>query len=237
MSSNLLHIIMPVKDSPDTTREAIAAVMQSQGIDFTFTVYNDFSTPENSALLQQWADSQGFRLVNWADHTDHPSPNYRLTLQDARRKALADNTHLLIVESDVLVQPDTLRRMADEVAHGVGMVAAVTVDTEGQVNFPYLYAKHLKGSTVSTRKRFSFCCTLLSYEFLSACDFDQLDPTKAWYDVTISHQSLQLGFRNLLMLDNPVVHRPHSSRPWKQLKYTHPLRYYWQKITRKRDRI
>ena len=123
------------------------------------------------------------------------------------------------------------------VVDGVGMVAAVTVDNEGVVNFPYQYARRLHGDVVNTRKRFSFCCTLLTNRLLQAYDFHLLDPTKAWYDVTISHQSIQLGLHNLLMLNNPVIHRPHSSRPWKQLKYTHPLRYYWQKITKKRDRI
>ena len=230
-----LHIIMPVKDSPDTTREAIAAVLQNPNVDFT--VYNDFSTPENTAMLQQMAQEQGFRLVNWTDHTDHPSPNYRLTLQDAQQRALAEEAHLVIVESDVLVRPDTINRLNARVTDGVGMVAAVTVDNEGRINFPYRYARRLHGDVVSTRKRFSFCCTLLTNQLLRAFDFHSLDPTKAWYDVTISHQSTQLGLCNLLMLDNPVEHRPHSSRPWKQLKYTHPLRYYWQKIIHKRDRI
>ena len=230
-----LHIIMPVKDSPDTTREAIMALLQTPDIDFT--VCNDFSSPENTALLQQLAQEQGFRLINWADRTDHPSPNYRLTLQDAQQRALANGAHLVIVESDVLVKPDTITRLSNMVNDKVGMVAAVTVDNEGVVNFPYQYARRLHGDVVNTRKRFSFCCTLLTNRLLQAYDFHLLDPTKAWYDVTISHQSIQLGLHNLLMLNNPVIHRPHSSRPWKQLKYTHPLRYYWQKITKKRDRI
>ena len=230
-----LHIIMPVKDSPETTREAIAAVLQTPDVDFT--VYNDFSTPENTDTLKQLSQEQGFRLINWADRTDHPSPNYRLTLLDARQRALAAGAHLVIVESDVLVKPDTIPQLNSQAVDGVGMVAAVTVDDDGNINFPYQYARRYHGETASPRKRFSFCCTLLTNSFLQAFDFNQLDPSKDWYDVTISHQSLQLGFRNLLMLNNPVIHRPHSSRPWKQLKYTHPLRYYWQKLTRKRDRI
>lgn len=230
-----LHVIMPVKDSPDTTREAIDALLQTTNIDFT--VYNDFSTPENTELLKEMADRRGFQLVNWADHTDHPSPNYRLTLQDAQQRALKEGAHLVIVESDVLVRPDTIGKMAAAVSDGVAMVAAVTVDTEGNINFPYQYATRLHDDIVNTHKRFSFCCTLLTNEYLQAYDFQQLDPEKSWYDVTISHQAVKLGFKNLLMLNNPVIHRPHSSRPWKQLKYTHPLKYYWQKITRKRDRI
>ena len=169
--------------------------------------------------------------------TDHPSPNYRLTLQDAQRRALEAGAHLVIVESDVTVRPDTLARLQAAAADGVGMVAAVTVDTDGHVNFPYLYARRLRGTAVDTTKRLSFCCTLLTNALLRAYSFDQLDPTKQWYDVAISHRSITLGFRNRLLLDTQVLHQPHSSRPWKQLKYTNPLRYYWQKLTQKRDRI
>lgn len=228
-------IIMPVKDSLETATEAIDAVMLTPGAELT--VYNDFSTAENTATLTAMSRKKGFRLVNWAEHTDHPSPNYRLTLQDAQRQAMADGKHLVIVESDVTVKPNTIARMAAAVTDGVGMVAAVTVDESGTINFPYKYARRLSGQTVSTAKRFSFCCTLLSNALLQAYPFSGLDPEKSWYDVTISHMSVHLGFRNLLMLDNPVLHRPHSSRPWKKMKYTNPLRYYWQKITRKRDRI
>ena len=230
-----IHIIMPVKDSLDTAREAIEAVLQTP--EANLTVYNDFSTKENTAILKQMAAEKGFNLVNWEDHTNHPSPNYRLTLQDAQKRALADETHLVIVESDVTVKPDTISRLTTQVAPGVGMIAAVTVDSEDKINFPYLYAANMTGETVTTSKRFSFCCTLLTYEFLKKYSFVQLDPTKSWYDVTISHMSNHLGFRNLLMLDNRVLHRPHSSRPWKLMKYTNPLKYYWQKLTKHRDRI
>ena len=230
-----LHVIMPVKDSLDTAIPALEALTHCP--DIVLTVYDDFSSAENSATLDSLALSLGFRLVHWAGRTTHPSPNYRLTLQDAQRQALQSGSHLVIVESDVTVLPDTLQRMASQVRSGVGMVAAVTVDENGEVNFPYLYAQHMKGGNVSTRKRLSFCCTLLSNELLKAYSFELLDPEKQWYDVSISHRSLQLGLTNLLMLDNAVVHRPHSSRPWKRLKYTNPLLYYWQKLTRKRDRI
>ena len=231
----MLHVIMPVKDSMHTARQAIAALMQAGGVDLT--VYNDFSTAETTAELTEMAGRLGFRLVNWADRTDHPSPNYRLTLQDAQRRALKAGAHLVIVESDVTVRPDTLARLQAAAADGVGMVAAVTVDTDGHVNFPYLYARRLRGTAVDTTKRLSFCCTLLTNALLRAYSFDQLDPTKQWYDVAISHRSITLGFRNRLLLDTQVLHQPHSSRPWKQLKYTNPLRYYWQKLTQKRDRI
>ena len=184
----------------------------------------------------------GINVVHISELTDHPSPNYRLVLQLAQEQALADDKHLVIVESDVIVHPNTFERMVDEVQQDVGMVAAVTVNEEGEYNFPYHYLRRLRyrfltKKTINTKKRFSFCCTLLTNELLHKADFQQLDPTKNWYDVTISHWSIALGFRNLLMLANPVLHFPHASRPWKRLKYTNPLLYYWRKITQKKDRI
>jgi len=95
----------------------------------------------------------------------------------------------------------------------------------------------MRGETVSVRRHCSFCCSLLTPELLHAYPFSKFDEKKNWYDVTLSHASLELGFQNLLCLHLPVVHRPHQSRPWKQLKYKNPLLYYWKKITQGLDKI
>lgn len=116
-------------------------------------------------------------------------------------------------------------------------MAAVTVDEEGNVNYPYIYAKKYSGSVTEMKKHLSFCCTILSHRLLRTFDFKQLDPAKSWHDVTISHKSLKLGFSNYLCMHIKVFHKPHSSRPWKLLKYTHPFRYYFLKILHKRDKI
>ena len=85
-----LHIITPVKDSIESTLLTIEAIMASQlSIAHTYTVYNDFSTPENTARLEEAAKRYGFRLVNLSDLTSHPSPNYLLVLQTVQREALA----------------------------------------------------------------------------------------------------------------------------------------------------
>lgn len=221
------------------TEKAIRAVVSSG---HTLCVYDDYSLPENAKQLDEIATETGIQIIRIADLTDHPSPNYRFVLQKAQQDALAQGKHLVIVESDVIVQAGTLDRMLTEVKDGVGMVAAVTVDENDEYNFPYHYLRRLRyrflsRKTISTKKRFSFCCTLLTSELLHKADFQLLDPTKNWYDVTISHWSVRLGLRNMLMLDNPVLHFPHASRPWKRLKYTNPLLYYWRKIAQKKDRI
>lgn len=239
MVNHPLHIIMPVKDSIDIAQRAIRAIAASG---YSLCIYDDNSLPENALRLDDIARETNTRVVHISDLTDHPSPNYRLVLQLAQQEALMQGQHLVIVESDVIVQPDTLSRMAAQVQEQVGMVAAVTVDEQGIYNFPYHYLHRLRyrfisKKTIAISKRFSFCCTLLTHEFLRLADFQQLDPSKNWYDVTISHWSVDLGLQNLLMLDNPVLHLPHSSRPWKRLKYTHPLRYYWRKLTQRLDKI
>ena len=104
-----------------------------------------------------------------------------------------------------------------------GIAAAVTVDEQENVNFPYLFARKREKRVYAEKKRFSFCCSLLTLDFLKRYDFHLLDPAKNWYDVTISHRSLKEGFTNYLFMNLTVLHRPHSSRPWKLLKYTKGL--------------
>lgn len=224
---------MPVKDSLETAEQAIRAIVASG---YTLTVYDDNSTAENAARLDALQSELGIALVHIGALINHPSPNYRWVLIDAQRKALRNGQDLVIVESDVTVRTETIARMEAAVTSQTGMVAAVTVDEQGKVNFPYEYAK---GWTQDgeCRKRLSFCCTLLTKAFLSAYDFAQLDPQKNWYDVFISHQARQMGFVNILQVTNPVLHQPHSSRPWKRLKYTNPILYYWRKLTQHKDRI
>ena len=231
-------IIMPVKDSLQTAEEAIRAVV---GSGHTLTVYDDNSTRENAARLDALRDELGIEVVHIAEHTDHPSPNYRWVLIDAQRVCIEQGKNLVIVESDVIIHEKTIENLLVESRKSkaespIGMVAAVTTDEQGVINFPYEYAKRVTEDGVC-KKRFSFCCTLLTNAFLQTYDFEQLDEKKNWYDVHISHVSQKLGFDNILQVSNPVLHKPHSSRPWKQLKYTNPLLYYWRKLTQRKDRI
>ena len=234
VNAQMVHIIMPAKDSLDTAEQAIRAIVASG---HTLTVYDDYSTEENAKRLDALQRELGIRVVHICEHVNHPSPNYRWVLIAAQHEALKREQDLVIVESDVIVRPDTIDKLIVESQKpNVGMVAAVTVDEKGAVNFPYEYAKKIHEDGSCT-KRFSFCCTLLTKPFLKTYDFEQLNPEKNWYDVHISHESVKRGFVNILQVSNPVLHKPHSSRPWKQLKYTNPLLYYWRKLTQGRDKI
>ena len=235
-----LHIITPVKDSIDSTLNTIQAIMDSHiNVPHTYTVYNDFSTPQNTQRLQEASERLGFRLVNLSDLTTHPSPNYLLVLQTAQQEALSQDAALLIVESDVTVAPHTLQELYQGALQrpDCAIAAAVTTDEQGQINYPYLHARGHENSVYPEKKHCSFCCSLLTPQFMSRYNFHQLDPNKNWYDVTISHEALRLGFSNYLFTNLPVIHRPHSSRPWKQLKYTNPIKYYWLKFTKGLDKI
>lgn len=230
-----LHVITPVKDSPETTQRTIEAVMHSAAnIEFEYSVYNDFSSDENTQKLTSLSQQYGFQLINLKDITVHPSPNYLLVLCMAQKKAMLENADLLIIESDVIVSENTVQQLYDyaESLEKAGMVSAVTTDENGEINFPNLYAKNYRKGVVATRKRISFCCTLLTNNLLSTVNFEELNQKKHWFDVTISYLSRRRGFYNYLITSSPVIHLPHSSRPWKLLKYSNPLKYYWLKYTK-----
>jgi GT2 family glycosyltransferase len=117
-------------------------------------------------------------------------------------------------------------------------VGSVTVDAAGEINFPYGYATAIdKPAIFASAKSVSFCCTILSLRMLEKFDFEELPQNMDWFDVFISRKSRQLGFSNYVVKNLPVLHKPHSSRPWKHLKYKNPVLYYLKKIITQRDRI
>lgn len=235
-----LHIITPVKDSIDSTIQTIRALLSSQiDVPYIYTVYNDFSSAENTALLEKYSKELGFELVNLADITDHPSPNYLLVLQMAQKRAIEQQAGLLIVESDVVVDKLTVQGLVDgaEQREDCGIAASVTVDESGVINYPYNYAKDHEGEAYKVDKHCSFCCSLLTSRLLNSYDFHNLNPDKHWFDVHISHISQDLGLNNYLFCNLPVLHRPHASRPWKQMKYKNPVKYYLLKFFKRVDKI
>jgi hypothetical protein len=231
-------VITPVKDSWRTTIETIRSICDSNG-HFYYCVFNDFSTDETTLRLENAKEQYNFELINLQDYTNTPSPNYRLVLQMAQQKALELNLPLIIVESDVEVKKHTLQELIrhSEELEECGMVGAVTTDYEGQINFPYLKFKSSKQKIIQTKHSLSFCCTLLTSALLKQYDFKSLSSEKHWYDVSISRKSIQLGLSNYIVISLGVLHKPHSSRPWKQLKYRNPIKYYYQKLVKKLDRI
>lgn len=231
-------VITPVKDSLNTTIETIRSIGKSDG-KFHYAIYNDFSSEETTQSLKSMSLDFNFELVNLSEITTTPSPNYRLVLQLAQKKALELGIPLIIIESDVEVNQTTISELIRQSKSLVncGMVAAITKDMDGKINFPYLNFKATKKEIIQTRHSLSFCCTLLTSTFLNQYDFKSLSAEKHWYDVTISRKSIQLGLKNYLLVTQSVVHKPHSSRPWKQLKYTNPVKYYYQKLVGRLDRI
>ncbi len=231
-------VATPVKDSLETTRRTLEAISSTKG-DFLRVVFNDFSQPETRSFLETQKDILNYRLVHLEEHTSNPSPNYRLALRMAQQMALDAGTPLIIIESDVIIKEDTLEQLLSisRQLTRPGLAGVITTDAGGQVNFPYAHAKPDPRPWHETTRSLSFCCTLLSYAFLQGFDFGNLPPGKDWYDIHISRLARKKGFRNYLIREISVVHLPHSSRPWKQLKYTHPFRYYLYKLLRHRDRI
>ena len=231
-------MVTPVKDALEETMITIKSLVKSD-IDFAYWVFNDYSTPETKKELEVSSQSFGFKLVHLEEITPTPSPNYKTVLQMAQKEAVNLGLPLIIVESDVTVNKDTLRKLLtfEEQHAGLGMVGAITHDTEGKVNFPYLKFRSLEPGVFKTNRSLSFCCTLLSLGFLEKYDFIHLDTSKDWFDTHISQKAVDLGFDNYILTDVPVTHRPHASRPWKLLKYKNPLLYYFKKWFKGKDKI
>lgn len=231
-------VITPVKNSISTTMETIIAIHQCNS-KIHHIVYNDFSDSETKKTLEENKSKYNFELIHLEDITETPSPNYKLVLQDAQVRALKENAPLIVVESDVKVKEDTFGEMLafQPSDSKIGLIGAITVDESGVINFPYLKFKNEKRKVIETKRSLSFCCTLMTTNFLKSYSFLGLDQSKDWYDTFISSKALELGFKNYILLDVPVLHQPHGSRPWKQLKYTNPLKYYFLKFTKGRDKI
>lgn len=232
-------VVTPVKDALEASLETIRAVKQSTG-QFAYWVFDDFSSEETKSSLQAASHEMDFKLIHLEDLTDQPSPNYDKVLWMSQKQALEANVPLIIIESDVTVQPNTIERLLSFVQANpnTGLVGAITHDKQGKVNFPYLKFKNEKRKgAIKTNRSLSFCCSLLSIEFLKRYDFSNLDLEKDWYDTHISHKAQQIGFDNYILMDLPVWHKPHGSRPWKQLKYSNPLFYYFKKWFSGKDKI
>ena len=231
---NNLHILTPAKDSLESTLRTIKSILDSEvTVKFSYTVYNDFSSDTTTEALTKYSETLGFTLVNLKEITLHPSPNYLLILQIAQQRANFENAHLLIIESDVIVERNTIQRMYDTVSEleNPGVVASITTDQNHKINFPYSFAKRIHPGVVNTKKKLSFCCSMLSSSFLSKYNFDTLNSERTWHDQFISQKSLELGFKNYLMTSLPVIHIQNSIYPWSHLKFSQPFKYYWKKIT------
>ncbi|GAA0880308.1 glycosyltransferase family 2 protein [Algoriphagus jejuensis] len=231
-------VITPVKNSIETTLDTARAIAASDA-SVRHVIFNDFSSAETRAALEANKSQIGYELIHIEDLTDHPSPNYKLVLQLAQKMALENTLPFLVVESDVVLKTDTISSLLSfqKISKKSGLVGSVTVDDKGTVNFPYLKFKGHKEPVINTNRSLSFCCTLFSVEFLRSFDFKGLDEAKDWYDTFISKKSIELGFENTVLMNAPVWHRPHASRPWKQLKYTNPLKYYFLKFWKGLDKI
>lgn len=233
-------IVTPVKNAIENTLETAAAISKSS-VPIKHIIFNDFSNEETKVVLEENKSKYGYDLIHIEDLTQNPSPNYKLVLIESQKLALEHNIPLILVESDVVVKEDTFAHLLDYYGKidKAGMVAAITVGFDNQINFPYLRFKNKQNSKseIETKKSLSFCCTLIGLSLLKNYDLNNLNNSKDWFDTFLSDKSVELGFKNILLPHVTVLHKPHGSRPWKQLKYTNPIKYYFLKYLKRRDKI
>jgi len=218
--------------------ETIRAIHKSE-VNIEHIVYNDFSNNETKKALHNYRVKLPYKLINLEDITNTPSPNYMFMLKEAQQLALKKNVPLIIIESDVKINPNTISQLLkfNKENKNIGLVGAVTTDDFGDINYPYLKFRNNTNSIVETKRSISFCCTLLSINFLENLNLKNLNQKKNWYDTIISKKAIELNFNNYMLLNTTVIHKPHSSRPWKHLKYKNPVKYYFCKILYRRDKI
>lgn len=231
-------VITPVKDSVSTTIE-VAKSIASSNCDIQHIIFDDFSTEETVEVLRNNKESLNFELIRLNELTNHPSPNYKLVLEIAQKKAVEMSLPLIVIESDVIIKENTINNLLSHLNKfpNAGLIGCVTTDENENINFPYLKFSKEKREIICTNRSISFCCTLISPKLLSTFSFKDLNDKKDWFDVFLSHKSIELGFQNWLLLNSPVLHKPHGSRPWKKLKYTNPLKYYFNKYLKGLDKI
>lgn len=136
-------IITPVKDSLETTKQTIEAISRTEG-DFEYFIFNDFSEAPTKKYLDKAKDKFGFQLIHLEEVTSTPSPNYKLVLEMAQKMALDKKCHLIIIESDVIIKPNTLSQLIKilNTENNAGIVGAITIDKTGSYNFPYTFEKN-----------------------------------------------------------------------------------------------
>ncbi len=229
-------IVTPVKDSLNTARETIETVVAYKG-DSEYLLFDDHSGDETREWLKNAATFYSLSLITAKEIGAGDSPNQWHLLQELaqRRKGRA----ILFIESDVRIEKSTIEELYEfsRNADKPGMVGAVTVDEHNAVCYPYEYVGKHTGEIVETHKRVSFCCTLITDTFLSQFPIEELHPKKSWFDVELSKKARSFGYKNYILLNQRVYHRPHSSRPWKKEKYRNPIRYYIKKLITGRDNI
>ncbi|HKJ79703.1 MAG TPA: glycosyltransferase, partial [Prolixibacteraceae bacterium] len=172
-------IITPVKDSIDTTLQTIQSVYSSD-VNFEYYVFNDFSQPASKKQLEQAKAKFGFNLVHLDEITTTPSPNYKLVLKMAQSIANKKKLPLILIESDVVVKPNTVANLIKlgQTMQNAALIGAITTDANGNYNFPYNFEKLKSSETIDTSHSLSFCCTLMTPGFLSTFDFEHLSQKK-----------------------------------------------------------
>lgn len=108
----------------------------------------------------------------------------------AQQKAREYRVPLILIESDVVIRPNTITGLLEVTRQAVrpGLIGVITVNEQGEFNFPYSNVRKEATSWSETSRSLSFCCTLISCEFLDVYDFKEL-PLKKTGSTFISADS------------------------------------------------
>lgn len=218
-----LHIITPVKDSIDSTLETVKAIMESDIWFLSLTLSITISARKKIPI--GWKRPPVNGIFVWSTYQTWPTTPLPTIYWCYKQHKRSHRSRCRIADCGIgcYCQKNTLQSLYNgALQQNNAELQQLWQPMKRHNQLPLPTRQGTRESSIPGKKHCSFCCSLLTPGLLKAFDFQTLDPSKNWYDVTISHESLKRGFQNYLFTTLPVWHRPHSSRPWKQLKYKNP---------------
>lgn len=234
IDKNQIIVMTPVKNAIDHAKNCILSVLEFLP-NSTYFVIDDFSNDAEVKKLGEFVLNKPIQFIDLKKITQNPSPNYDLALGIVLKNAYENKKSVLVVESDVVLNGKAINSILQNgmLPKRPGLVGAITQNEKGEINYPYQFLnrwrwkKKIKNEMIKV-KAVSFCCTLIGCEFISDIMFENWADKKGWYDLKLSRWARKLGYENFLCT-TPVLHYPHSSRPWKNEKYENFIKYYFKK--------
>ena len=148
-----LSVVIPVYNAQKTLGKTLAAVRASDYPDFEVLVVDDCSTDDSGKIAERFP----VRLIRQPRNSGVASARNR-GAEEARGEIL------VFIDSDIVIERDTLRKFADAFASdpGVkvvgGVMAGALADKRWGVTFIGLKSVHLSDATHRGKRQYESCC-------------------------------------------------------------------------------
>jgi GT2 family glycosyltransferase len=198
-----ISVIMPVYNSEQLLPECLAALRGSEGADYEILVVDDSSTDRSREI----AAAAGCRVV--------PSGG-RLGPAGARNKGVAQATGdvLFFVDSDVMVRPDTLRRLAAAFAEDATLDGVIAVQAPAmrfqnlcsRYKNLWMYYTYARRAGEDVPLFYTTAAAIRRQAFLDSGGFDLNYTNPNVEDTDFGQKLARLGYRIRVLPDLEVEH-------------------------------